>query len=96
MKKLMLNLEALSVESFETSRGLMERGTVRGASESTANQIICTCNSDNGTCDASCDGGCGTDYTCQSCNGTCGGDTCGFCTRDLTCATGNQIQCSCP
>lgn len=92
MQKLTLNLDELYVESFETSRGLLERGTVRGASESTANQIICTCDSDNGTCDASCQGGCGT----QSCGGTCGGATCGFCTQDLTCATGHQIQCSCP
>jgi hypothetical protein len=92
MKKLALNIEELAVESFETSRDLEIRGTVRGASESTEHQIICTCESDNGTCDASCNGGCGTDY--NSCNGTCG-DTCGFCTRDATCATGYQIQCSC-
>jgi hypothetical protein len=93
MKKLALNLEALTVESFETSRELERRGTVHGLSESTANQIICTCESDNGTCGDSCDGGCGSDY--YSCNGTCGGATCGFCTRDVTCATGNQVQCSC-
>ncbi|HET7230512.1 MAG TPA: pinensin family lanthipeptide [Longimicrobium sp.] len=95
MKKLALNIEELAVESFETSRDMERRGTVRGASESTEFQIICTCDSDNGTCDASCQGGCGTGYTC-SCNGTCGGDTCGPCTNDFTCATGFQIQCSCP
>jgi hypothetical protein len=93
MKKLALNLEELAVESFETSRGLDRRGTVYGLSESTEAQIICTCASDNGTCDDSCEGGCGS---CYSCNGTCDGATCGFCTRDVTCATGNQIQCSCP
>lgn len=95
MKKLALNIDELAVESFETSRDLLARGTVRGASESTEFQIICTCDSDNGTCDDSCQGGCGTGSTC-SCNGTCGGDTCGFCTRDATCATGFQVQCSCP
>ena len=94
MKKLALNLDELAVESFETSRNLLLRGTVRGASESTEVQIICTCDSDDGTCDDSCNpGGCGSG---NSCNGTCAGDTCGFCTRDATCATGFQIQCSCP
>jgi hypothetical protein len=79
------------VESFETSEDLAGRGTVRG-NESTGFEIICTCDSENGTCDESCQGGCGT----YSCGGTCGGETCGFCTHEQTCATGNQIICSCP
>jgi hypothetical protein len=94
MKKLALNIEDLAVESFETSEDLAGRGTVRGL-ESTGFEIICTCDSDNGTCDESCQGGCGTDYTCNSCNGTCGGASCGLCSNEPTCATGHQIICSC-
>jgi hypothetical protein len=74
MKKLKLDLEDLSVESFATtpdSRG--EGGTVFGQQCTCYTQ--CTCPGCP-TCDASCNGTCGG--TCDaSCNGTCGG-SCDF------------------
>ncbi|HEV2736456.1 MAG TPA: hypothetical protein VGV85_16540 [Longimicrobiaceae bacterium] len=75
MKKLKLDLEDLTVESFATtpeSRG--EGGTVFGQNHCTC-YTQCTCPGCP-TCDASCNGTCGG--TCDaSCNGTCGG-TCDF------------------
>jgi hypothetical protein len=72
MKKLKLDLEDLSVESFATtpeSRG--EGGTVFGQQCTCYTQ--CTCPGCP-TCDASCNGTCGGTCggTCEaSCNGTC-------------------------
>jgi hypothetical protein len=78
MNKLRLHLEELAVESFDTSAGVREKGTVVGE------EGPCTC--PNVTCAASCPYTCA--YTCddatcpqcptcaQSCNGTCEGVTC--------------------
>ena len=73
MKKLKLDLEDLSVESFATTpEPRREGGTVFGQQCTCYTQ--CTCPGCP-TCDASCNGTCGG--TCDaSCNGTCGG-TCG-------------------
>jgi hypothetical protein len=78
--KLVLNLDALEVESFDTVRGITaNRGTVRGhATEYTA----CDCLSAGGTCNPTfCEDSClGTCPTCGvSCEGTCGPETCFSC-----------------
>jgi hypothetical protein len=98
--KIQLDLSSLEVESFDTTSPLLRRrqGTVFGQAytdgESTCFQIMCTCESDNGTCDASCQGGCGGTASCGC--GTNGCGTGGPDTRVETCATGFQIMCSCP
>jgi hypothetical protein len=85
MKKLKLDLEDLSVESFATTpEPRAEGGTVFGQQCTCYTQ--CTCPGCP-TCDASCNGTCGGTCggTCDaSCNGTCDGscdfscgDTCG-------------------
>jgi hypothetical protein len=63
-RKLSLDLDQLSVESFETSRETHSAGTVRafGFTDTTCNQIICDC-----------PGG-GTNVTCAT---DCDQDTCG-------------------
>jgi hypothetical protein len=73
MKKLKLDLEDLSVESFATTPDpRRDGGTVFGQQCTCYTQ--CTCPGCP-TCDASCNGTCGG--TCEaSCNGTCAG-TCG-------------------
>jgi hypothetical protein len=81
MKKLTLTLDDLRVDSFETSVGRQERGTVIGEQQ-------CTCNTQCGqnTCP-----GCPTcDYTCaNTCPNTCW-DTC-----DYTCGnTCGQYTCA--
>ncbi len=82
MKKLKLDLEDLSVESFATTpEPRAEGGTVFGQQCTCYTQ--CTCPGCP-TCDASCNGTCGG--TCDaSCNGTCG-DTCNCPTGDYSCA----------
>jgi hypothetical protein len=84
MHKLKLDLDRLTVESFETkASGVEWRGTVQ------ANSHICaftaidnTCLTNCGTCDASCGGTCGCSggYTCGgTCNGSCYDPTCDTC-----------------
>ena len=51
MKKLQLNLDALRVDSFETSKELEARGTVRGHVETSCGEP-CTCD-----CEATTGGG---------------------------------------
>jgi hypothetical protein len=86
MRKLKLDLEELSVESFATTpEAHRESGTVFGQQCTCYTQ--CTCPGCP-TCDASCNGTCGgtCGATCDaSCNGTCDGtcdlscgDTCGY------------------
>ena len=88
MKKLALNVEALSVESFDTGADAPRRGTV-DAYVTTGNQIICECTYDVGSCDYTC-----PDTCANSCGGGCGGGT-ALCTNEETCATGRQIICGC-
>jgi hypothetical protein len=90
--KLKLNLEQLTVDSFETTLAERPKGTVFG--EQCTCPTACTCPGCP-TCDASCNGTCGG--TCAaSCNGTCEGScdscvscygTCDLCTQgwDATC-----------
>lgn len=70
MKKLSLNLDQLSVESFDTSARAKPQGTVRGfdITDTTCYELECGCIS-GGTCNTDCGG-----YTCD---GTCGEYTCG-------------------
>jgi hypothetical protein len=70
VRKLKLDLEDLSVESFATTpEAHRESGTVFGQNHCTC-YTQCTCPGCP-TCDASCNGTCGG--TCDvSCNGTCG------------------------
>jgi hypothetical protein len=71
--KLKLDLDDLTVDSFDTSRPAPKSGTVFG--EQCTCYTNCTCPGCP-TCDASCNGTCGG--TCEaSCNGTCAGGTCG-------------------
>lgn len=98
--KLKLNLDELSVDTFDTSaRGPGQRGTVR-ANECCACCCCCPCcctfgctaatDCGQATCGVSCYGTCG-EYTCQaSCNGTCdyscnGTCNCGGTAYDRTC-----------
>jgi hypothetical protein len=87
MKKLRLEIEELSVESFATAASRADAGTVRGFDSTTGHQIICGCTDQGGGCGGS--AGCGT-YGCGSAN-----CATGTCTNDVTCATGNQIICEC-
>lgn len=70
MKKVRLTLDDLRVDSFQTSGGRREEGTVFGEQ--------CTCQT-NCTCP-----GCPTcDYTCpntcwETCGNTCGQETCAY------------------
>ena len=91
--KLKLNLEQLSVDSFDTTRSEKPKGTVFG--EQCTCYTNCTCPGCP-TCDATCaytcdDATCPNCPTCNaSCNGTCDcgtWDSCdAYCTRfDATC-----------
>lgn len=94
--KLKLNLEQLSVDSFDTTDGGNTRGTVIG--EQCTCWTYCGQNTCPGcpTCDASCNGTCGAATCGNSCYGTCYEATCngascgyscdGYCTQyDATC-----------
>jgi hypothetical protein len=86
--KLKLNLDELTVDTFNTETARRPSGTVFG--EQCTCYTNCTCPgcptcyaSCNGTCEASCNGTCGA-----TCNGTCG-DSCNYCggtVNDYTCA----------
>jgi hypothetical protein len=85
--KLTLNLEDLSVDSFDTTAPAKAKGTVFGEQCTCYTQCTCpgcpTCDAScNGTCDASCNGTCDASCngTCDaSCNGTCGASCYGTC-----------------
>jgi hypothetical protein len=81
--KLKLQLEDLTVDSFDTSSTEKPKGTVFG--EQCTCYTNCTCPGCP-TCDASCNGTCG-----GSCNGTCGASCYGTC----DCQTNNTCNYSC-
>ncbi|HEX6042547.1 hypothetical protein [Longimicrobium sp.] len=103
MQKLKLNLEDLSVDSFDTTRSERPKGTVFGEQCTCYTQCTCpgcpTCDAScNGTCYASCNGTC--DVSCNgTCAGTCGDscyDTCGGYTCDGRRACGyTALQTNC-
>ena len=82
--KLKLNLEDLSVDTFDTTAPHKAKGTVFG--EQCTCYTQCTCPGCP-TCDASCNGTCGDTcpntcaYTCDdaSCAGTCAASDCAPC-----------------
>jgi hypothetical protein len=86
--KLKLNLEQLSVDSFDTTEAQTPKGTVFGEQCTCYTNCSCpgcpTCDAScNGTCDASCNGTCGA----YSCGGSCDYTCDGYCTvNDYTCA----------
>jgi hypothetical protein len=91
MNKLKLDLDQLTVESFNTdASGIARRGTVRAHSDLCAAtflpQITCgdTCDTCNNTCyntcAASCGGGCTGGNTCfGTCGASCFDPTCNTC-----------------
>ncbi len=88
MKKLKLDLDQLSVESFDTAptRSGQPDGTVKGFA--TLPEII-TCFTCDATCSLTCELTC-DDPTCSTCNGntcegTCGGHTCNGTCGENTC-----------
>ena len=99
MKKLNLDLDQLTVESFDTSVARKANGTVRafGWTETSCQQIICDCGPTNVTCETYCN-----EFTCaDSCEGTCGDSCVNICpptnNGERTC---NQpscfYSCTCP
>jgi hypothetical protein len=71
MKKLSLDLDQLTVESFDTSTEKRPAGTVRahGYTDTSCDQIICDCGPTHLTCDTYCEQ--------ATCGDSCGQDTCG-------------------
>jgi len=68
VNKMKLHLDALAVESFDTTATVSEKGTVFG--EQCTCPTVCTCPGCP-TCDATCAATC-DDYTCAaSCGGSC-------------------------
>jgi hypothetical protein len=93
--KLKLNLEDLTVDSFDTSRPAQKEGTVFGEQCTCYTQCTCpgcpTC-ANYYTCDRTCGGTCGENTCAASCNGTCDQATCeyscaGGCDYSLYCDT---------
>jgi hypothetical protein len=91
MKKLRLEIEELSVESFATAASRSGAGTVRAFDSTTGHQIICGCTDAGGGCASA---GCGS-AGCASAGCGSAGCATGTCTNYVTCATGNQINCEC-
>ena len=103
MKKLKLQLDDLLVDTFYTSGGQKEKGTVFGEQCTCYTQCTCpgcpTCNAScNGTCNASCNGSCdascgGTcDYSCGCTYDGCGTGGGGFSECDYTCRNGELFM----
>jgi hypothetical protein len=94
--KLKLDLEQLTVDSFDTSVSEKPKGTVFG--EQCTCYTNCTCPGCP-TCDATCPNTCA--YTCDdaSCNGTCGAtcNTCDYSCYDTECGRfcGSIYQSAC-
>jgi len=69
MKKLSLDLDQLTVESFDTSTAKRPAGTVRAHAytDTSCRELICGCGPTNFTCETDCD-----EYTCgDSCVNAC-------------------------
>ena len=88
--KLKLNLEQLSVDSFDTTASERPTGTVFGEQCTCYTNCTCpgcpTCDATcPNTCAASCEGTCDgcTDYTACDCPGTCFDTACG---NEVCCA----------
>ena len=97
MAKLRLDLDELSVESFDTAARAEEKGTVFG--EQCTCYTNCTCPGCP-SCDETCADTCGASCleTCVTCDPTCRDYSCwDTCAGQYTCesVTGNQIICMC-
>lgn len=106
MRKRRLNIDELSIESFETDALAEPRGTVEARQTGPFEPVSCACATDEfiscpftcgfyscegNTCAATCNPTCGA-----SCNGTCGYTCEGTCFGDLTCTacqTGPTAPC---
>jgi hypothetical protein len=73
MAKLKLNLDQLTVDSFDTADAAAEKGTVFGEQCTCYTNCTCPgCPSCVATCDASCNGTCAGQHTCDyTCDHTC-------------------------
>ncbi|HYW11388.1 MAG TPA: hypothetical protein VE871_05505 [Longimicrobium sp.] len=86
--KLKLNLEDLTVDSFDTTRPANKQGTVFG--EQCTCYTQCTCPGCP-TCDASCNGTCG-----GTCANTCDDNTCVNCSDDTELCSPFTYGAECP
>jgi hypothetical protein len=83
MKKLKLEIEALTVESFESGGARERRGTVRGAGQTAGCGSMNACpftvvgSEPGATCLVECTGTCGNTY--GDCCGASGRFTCDYC-----------------
>jgi hypothetical protein len=100
MRKLKLDLDHLTVESFDTAPREKEKGTVIGEQCTCYTQCTCPgCPTCDNTCPATCAFTCDDPSCAESCAGSCAPDyscwqTCG---GQYTCEseTGHQIICEC-
>jgi hypothetical protein len=98
--KLKLNLEDLTVDSFDTTRPPPKKGTVFG--EQCTCYTNCTCPgcptcyaSCNGTCAGTCENTCANTCDDATCVGCGSGDTCGWtCDDTCTCRTPALSACN--
>lgn len=92
MKKMKLDFDALTVETFETGKDTVKReGTVKAHANTLDGSP--TCNGGN-TCWDSCDGVCGT-YFCATIDDSCGAASCVYGCSSLNpygCPTCNTCQ----
>jgi hypothetical protein len=95
MRKLQLDLDQLTVESFATSDNAEQKGTVVGEQQCTC-QTQCTCPGCP-TCDATCNRGNTCAASCAyTCAYTCDDATCANCSNAATCAYScNYTDCDC-
>ena len=85
--KLTLNLDDLAVDTFDTTRGERQKGTVFGEQCTCYTQCTCPgCPTCYASCNGTCGGTCGENTCAVSCNGTCN------CPSDATC----DYSCDCP
>ena len=101
MRKLRLDLDQLTVESFDTAAKVKEKGTVIAEQQCTC-QTQCTCPgcpTCGDTCPASCAYTCDDPSCAESCGGSCVPEySCwDTCAGQYTCEsqTGHQIICQC-
>ncbi len=89
--KLKLNLEDLSVDSFDTTRPAHKQGTVFGEQCTCYTQCTCPgCPTCDASCNGTCAGTCGENTCVASCNGTCAPATCRFSCGYTTCECPEQ------
>ena len=84
--KLKLNLDELTVDSFDTMRPAETQGTVFGEQCTCHTQCTCPgCPTCYASCNGTCGGTCGENTCAASCYGTCG----------ATCYSCNYTDCDC-